>query len=85
MILRIIDKICAWLIYVELFAIPIMVMYYLFSNQTVNWVIGFLVGAIVAWWVQGKILQAARIWIYSSASLLTAITFMMIVKLSHKL
>ncbi len=85
MFFGIVDRICAWLIYVESFALPIMLMYYISSFQTANWIIGFIVGAIFAWWFQGKLLQQSRIWIYSTTIALSIMTVTIIFMLSHNL
>jgi hypothetical protein len=85
MILNIIDTICAWFLYVELASLPIMVMYCISSMQTTNWIIGFVVGVIGAWILQGKILKLSRTFIYCITIILTITTLALIYKLSHNL
>jgi hypothetical protein len=85
MLFGMMDRICISLIYFDAFALPIIAMYCLSSNQTMNWIIGFIIGAIGAWWVQGKVLKLDRIWIYCTAIIMTVITLLIVVKLTYKI
>ena len=85
MFLNIIDKICAWLIYVESFALPIMVMYCISSIENANWIIGFTVGIVFSWWFQSIVMKQFRLIIYSVTTLLSITSIAVIFWLSRNM